>query len=149
MLRVPGHLAAIRDRPPTDPLQQDLLQYRPVDHDGRVLPAPAGGREEVEGGEPLVGQAVLEPVLPSADARRLLQDRVVHILVDALERLERVARNLDRPTKGPVASGLLVDVHVVPLILQHQRSTQAADPAAGYHHLEPTLNMRPPRANHR
>ena len=49
-------------------VEQDLLQHRPVDDDAGLLPARCGRRRQVEGGEPLVRDAVLEPVDSVAEA---------------------------------------------------------------------------------
>ena len=45
-------------------VEKDLLQHRPVDDDAGLLAARGGGRGQVEGGEPLIRHAVLEPVHP-------------------------------------------------------------------------------------
>ena len=64
-------------------VEKDLLQHGPVDDDAGLLAARGGGRGQVEGGEPLIRHAVLEPVHPVTQDGGLLEDPIVHGLVDA------------------------------------------------------------------
>jgi len=139
-------------------LQQQLLKVGPIDHARVRQLEKVGARPEWKLQVPIGGHLLVEevarighrrhaelavsaqPILDAASARarkgELLHDAVKELLVDRLDRRQRVARELDRTAEARKLARLLVQRHVEARLQRAERSRQPADSAASDRHAQ-------------
>mmetsp|Transcript_26875 Transcript_26875/g.67822 ORF Transcript_26875/g.67822 Transcript_26875/m.67822 type:complete len:360 (-) Transcript_26875:129-1208(-) len=118
-------------------VEEELLEVGAVD-DARVGQGEVVGHvaDGVELGVPLGADAVLDAIGARPGEGELLHDPVKEVLVDALDRRERVGGELDRAAEAGELVGLLEDLDLDALLLQRLGQKHPPHPPPGDNHLE-------------